>query len=203
MKYKLLDKEFKNQKEFVEFIRGILNKYDAHQELDHIDSRYIKMLVYLHPNAKEKVGNGIDRIFVRRNPTFPDQKQFIIIRIDKSLIDFSYLKCIRGVDHTPLQKFKGAARQAISDQIIFYKDQKVDLHMEMGKVHADHVIPFDKLVTDFIKEEQIDVDKIKIIGKTRYEFKDKELKDKWKKYHDIHALLQMISAHDNLTKKRK
>lgn len=199
MEYKLKSHKFSNQAEFINFIKTILNKYNYNESLNLDDFFLICDLIDRHPQSKEKIGCGIQNIQVRKDKNF-NTKQFWIIRTDGSEIDFSYIKAVKAKDKTNLQKFKDAAREAVSSQIIQFK---VSANANFPGLHVDHIIPFEKFILSFIYEFNINVDQVKITGDTRSEFMDKELKDSWKKYHLKNASLRILTASENLSRKRE
>jgi hypothetical protein len=66
--------------------------------------------------------------------------------------------------------------------------------------HVDHVVPFSRLVDQFLALYDLDLCKIKCNSKRIY---DPDVVPNWQQYHEQHAQLQLVSAKANLKKGNK
>ena len=120
-------------------------------------------------------------------------------------MDISYLhalKCLQKDGSTlvvddSLSEFKKAARQEI--------DYLMSRYRIKGK-HVDHKYPltFDVLLANFCHDHGIDPWKFSVdasVGQVvdSESFTDRTLAEKWKKYHEQHAVLDVVSSKENLS----
>lgn len=75
------------------YIRYIVNEEKLNKPVSQKNKNFIHAILDYHPNVKEKIGCGIDYIFVRYNPDYPN-KEFCIKRIDGSIEHFSWHWCV-------------------------------------------------------------------------------------------------------------
>ena len=179
---------------------------------------FAKSLVSLHPDAGQKIGCGISRIEVVKNPQFQTCNCFWIHRTDGSSTDFSYLSCLSGKSKTPQQKFADACREAVTDQILQYKAdyfngnvyeicEATGEEIHINECHVDHVILFSKLKNDFISKHSIAIHD-GLFEESRDNqcttvFACDKLKTMWAEFHREHAVLRCVSAKFNLTRTSK
>lgn len=75
--------------------RDILhNKYQPGETLRMHDQEVVEKVLAHHPRAAEKIGPGVQSIRVDWNKCYPDKKCFHVVRVDGSVVEFSYLKCL-------------------------------------------------------------------------------------------------------------
>lgn len=83
---------FKRKKDAEKYFSDILNKYDMLETLSEKDAEEVPDLLKLHPEAGEKIGNGVDHIYVdlskEGTPCFWLERK-------EGNIDFSLYKVIR------------------------------------------------------------------------------------------------------------
>jgi len=176
-------------------------------------------LLRSHPSAESKIGTGVEAFEIRQNPRFTKSRCFYLIRIDASEEDFSYTKCL--YPPTSLAVFKSICRKLVGIRLFwlksayFRKNASEDGRIQCpitgewvteDQAHVDHIPPdtFEKLVTDFITQNNINVEEVEIreaegeteVGKT---FASTSLADEWVKYHNENAKLRVVSAYANLS----
>ncbi|KAG4987526.1 hypothetical protein JHK85_030509 [Glycine max] len=76
--------------------RCILNKYSIDELLSESDRSTMLRVLNFHPRKSEKFGIGPQDIKVGWHPKYKDSRCFHIVRIDGTVEDFSYRKCILG-----------------------------------------------------------------------------------------------------------
>lgn len=181
------------------------------------DFDFMMEVLAMHPDAEQKIGVGVDRMEVRRNPVYTNTRGFWVIRTDGSETDFSYLECLKETPHA--KRFLNACRVAIEPETMAFKNKFFgELHGEVARCpytgevlsfvgsHVDHKAPatFQALVDGFIAANHIDVSLVKINGKAvdgnfQDTFDDPALLRNWLEYHSGHAVLQVVSRTANLS----
>lgn len=217
------DKIFKTKKDAKNFIRTILYGYSVNKPLEGTDLVFIYNLLRLHPEGSKKIGIGVKSIIIENEERFKKTRHFSVIRLDDTNVDFSFEKCLSSNLNDPIKLFTASAREAIAIQIISFKNnffiENEDLNgnvlCQITKVlvnkkncHIDHVPPntFDKISSDFIKINNIDVNKIKFVEEsngTGQVFADSNLKNSFADYHKKNAKLRVVLATANLKQKKK
>jgi hypothetical protein len=94
---RILDKEFGSQAKLKEHTREILYKYNLDQELSFEDFRFMIALIQKrHPDADEKIGDGIERMWIQENTVnHGTYRGFGFQRVDGSMDNFSYTAYFR------------------------------------------------------------------------------------------------------------
>ncbi len=209
--------KFKSKKEALELYREILNSATLKEPLTNSNFSYAMALLLNHPNAKEKIGNGIKSIIVDTGK-YKTNRCFHVIREDESKEDFSIGKCING-DHSEFHKFCIAARNTIEEDMLQFKikyfenegDENNNVKCQIGgnkiskdEAHIDHREPltFSSIVHFFIQAKNIDFSSISYITKGKYgnEFSDSLLRNEFKEWHKKNAKLRVIAKDKNLEK---
>lgn len=210
---------FKTKDDVCQKIRDILHSYSMGSRVSEDDAKFLLDLLCNHPSADSKIGTGVEAFEIRQNPRFTKSRCFYLIRIDGSEEDFSYTKCL--YPPTSLAIFKNICRKLVGIQLFwlksacFRKNANEDRRIQCpitgewvteDQAHVDHIPPdtFEKLVTDFIAQNNINVEEVEIreaegdaeIGKT---FTDASLAEEWIKYHNENAKLRVVSSYANLS----
>ncbi len=214
------EKTFNTKNQAIDHIREILYRYPLNQSVKGSDLIFMCDLLDLHPDKDRRIGVGIKSIIIEQDGEFNKTRHFSIIRTDDSSIDFSFNKCLSPNLNEPIKLFKSAARRAIADQIILFRNssfhdstQKIlceitGVLIDKNNSHIDHTPPdtFDKIVLDFLNTNNINVDDVKFIeapngiGKV---FANDNLKNSFADYHKTNAKLRVISPGANLKQKKK
>jgi hypothetical protein len=176
----------------------------------------LRDLLFQHPEAELKIGAGIQRFEIRRNPVFATQNTFYVIRSDGSETDFSFRTCLLGKKRSKYSDFCSAARNAIRDQIVVFKTSQfiginnprcglTGVELEFHQCHVDHVITFDSLLKDFIQKYNIDVDSViddkPHDGEIFPIFTDDDIRRQWIEFHRKHAVLRLTTPEANLARR--
>ena len=93
-------------------------------------------------------------------------------------------------------------RNVINDQIIEYRTAQNKLVCEFcqstDNPHVDHIIHFEKLMKDFIKENKAPETFLHECNKKiRFRQEDEAFKTKWQQYHRENATLRILCAKCN------
>ncbi|EFJ35931.1 hypothetical protein SELMODRAFT_404272 [Selaginella moellendorffii] len=98
-------------------------KYRVGHTLDEYDAKLIQEEVLrFHPRAAEKIGCGVASIMVNYHPDYNRSRCFMINRLDESVCDFSYRKCmlerarLKGIHLVAARKLLNMDYINISDQ---------------------------------------------------------------------------------------
>jgi sulfur carrier protein ThiS len=163
-------------------------------------------LLQAHSDWPEKAKDmaRLTKDWIKGAPTVAPSLQVVIENNDGSIMDISYLhalKClqkdgsVKVVDDS-LSEFKKAARQEI--------DYLMSKYRVKGQ-HVDHTFPltFEVLLADFCHDYRINPRKVAVDANTgqvvKRSFADRALAENWKKYHEQHADLRVVSAEENLS----
>lgn len=209
---------FKTKKAEIEHFRKYLHESEEWIQLEGQAFNDVCGLIERHPSKDEKIGSGIDAIYVRRNPKFPSQRSFWIRRTDGSETDFSYLRCIDGCDKSSRHWFNIACRYAVTNQTIEFKRQAfIDYEtivcpmtgeqLTWQSCHVDHESPtFNELVDAFIQKRKIvlleSLYEKRTDGDCEVRFASFALAEDWRTFHAGNARLRVVSVKANLTRKR-
>ncbi|XP_024518933.1 uncharacterized protein LOC9651091 isoform X3 [Selaginella moellendorffii] len=98
-------------------------KYRVGHTLDEYDAKLIQEEVLrFHPRAAEKIGCGVASIMINYHPDYNRSRCFMINRLDESVCDFSYRKCmlerarLKGIHLVAARKLLNMDYINISDQ---------------------------------------------------------------------------------------
>jgi hypothetical protein len=162
----------------------------------------------MHPHSKTKFGIGVESIRIGKIPRY-NTRAFELLRFDKTTEIISYIHCING-SRTNLAKFSRACRIAIQDdlrnvKLSYFKQfsqkgkvkcQETGEDLEWKELVVDHRQPntFSVIVDRFIELYNIDIQNINYIEiLDRVDgFEDKDLEQKFRKYHKEKANLRIV-----------
>lgn len=214
MKYEISGIKFKSKADVKNYIRELISKYDECDILEDEDHKFVLEVLNMHHDSENKIGAGVHCFFVMTDKSRTKNKYFKIFRTDKTSIDFSWVKCIDVCKNIKLKRFTDTCRHEIISQIIEFRNKYLRgdyiVHengtlIKKEDAHVDHVYEFRKIINDFIEEEVLNIEEIKIIDTKDGLYKKFECRDlaiTWKKYHKKHAKLRVITKHENLTRKK-
>jgi len=212
-KFEIAGKVYATKTAVLAQAKEILNRYPENQSLSEADFEWMLSLLEHHPDADDKIGCGVTRMWVQQNPEYPTTRTFYLERPDGTSINFSYPACV--TPRTPLQDFKRAARRAIASYTRVTRDLKFlpgtvvncpvngTMLTEDGKschVHH-HGMTFDEIVTDFIRVKNIDVEVVRLRRPEHggVVFDDPDLEKSWTTFHNESADLEVVSQRANLS----
>jgi hypothetical protein len=95
----------------------VLKKASLNTPLTGVEDSVLRWLLPRHPNAISKSGVGLKHFEVRFNET--GDRAFYVRRVDGTLVDFSYKKCVSP--SLKRHEDKRAARETITDSVHAYK----------------------------------------------------------------------------------
>jgi len=203
---------FKTKKVLVETIRNIANSTTPNTPLVADDEQFVRWVLSHHYEIEEKSGAGIAHIEVRMNRAATGvTRGFWIVRTDGSAIDISWVVAVNGKSSAKSNAV-AAARYEVTAQRDAFRDDALAAgapceicgeSLTRANCHVDHVHPmtFDALFACFLFEhcggavETCEPDG----DSTSLQFKDRVLAQKWRDYHQTHAVLRLIHAHENLS----
>lgn len=77
-------------------MKNMLRSYQIDEELSEADRSVIMTALNFHPRKAEKIGSGFKDIKVVNHPEHKDARCFSLVRMDGTIEDFSYRKCVHG-----------------------------------------------------------------------------------------------------------
>lgn len=207
---------FKTKTELEERVRGIVASYPDRQILNPIDFDFMVSLLGNHPQSDVKCGCGVAALYIQRNPVYPSNRNFMIVRADDSETDFSWRECLHPTSHA--KKVQRACRVLVEPYTMefkqaFFEEQGGQAICPLtGETirfvgsHVDHVAPktFERLFDAFLSHHGLDVNQIALkdeLVDNKYvdQLEDYDLAELWIDFHNQHAELRVISALGNLS----
>jgi len=205
MRITLHDTDFPTKKAAHLFIRGRLNP----KTFDPKDP-YLYAVLERHHELAMKLGRGFSHFELEYRTFGKHSWEPLIVRIDGSKTDFSWVRCIKGNWMAPRDKLRSAMREAISDQIRSFRDEIHGYTCEICKqhievLHVDHdgeETRFENLVLDFLEPRTLIPSRFDDCPNThRAKFQESDFEwftRPWQEYHRKHARLRGICASCNL-----
>lgn len=184
-----------SKKQLIEKCRHILYSNEDLSPLNNTDFKFMLGILKSHPEKDTKIGSGVVSMWTGTNPIYGN-RNFWILRKDGSTTDFSFMKCL-----SKQNLFKSACRNAIRPQILKFRIK--NRIATMKEYHVDHhPESFDSLLTRFVEKHgecKVKIHRDNTFGSV---LDDEEYCKKWQDFHQKHAKLRVLSAKENLTKKR-
>ncbi|QDL07057.1 hypothetical protein DP113_03200 [Brasilonema octagenarum UFV-E1] len=208
-KTQILDKEFETQKELKEYVQKILYAYELNELLSPEHFQFIRSLLNNHPDSYEKIGDGIESIWIQENVVNRGKSRgFWFQRIDRSIDNFSYKVCIESPPSVT-SHFLMACREAADSYVNAYRE-KTFQGVEILQCHttgdsitlkesyvAHSPLHFKELAEAFRKNEDLVLSEqlfqVHRDGDFAMSFADEALRQKWIKYHSENATLEIRS----------
>jgi len=174
------------------------------------DDEFLRDLVALHPDAEEKIGQGIDHFEARRNG---NNICFRVVRTDGTETDFSFLKCLNG--SSPEVLARSAMRHAVRDQLVPIREKAIacgapcpitGATLTRENCHADHDAPTFIEIADGFAASVGGYEKIVTVaedGTFGRRFADAVQGERWSEFHREHANLRAVSKKANLSVLRR
>lgn len=192
--YEIGNLKFHTQHEANEYFQTYLKEHDAAD----IDDNVVA-LVKRHPDFEE--GSKIE---IRPNETFPQWKNFVIVKPSGEVNHLSVKTCLRGkYDKAHVKK---VFRMLIIPQMEEFREAH---HAETcpccnqaaEKFDVDHITPFKTILNNFIEQNQLDLNEVKTVQrKSLPDLADEELKNKWIQFHRENAHYQLLCQKCNRKK---
>jgi DNA-directed RNA polymerase-4 subunit 1 len=88
------NKLFYSKKAAKKYIKYLISKEEINKPISDKNKEFVLSLLELHHNFKEKIGCGVEYIYVRKDPLFGNNREFCIKRTDGSIENFSWHKAL-------------------------------------------------------------------------------------------------------------
>lgn len=195
--YRLGINTFTSKEAIRKFVSVILHSHRPGDKLHGDEAQIISQLLTWHPDADQKMGIGIDYIFIGKDDF--NGPCFWVKRLDGTQTDFSFRICIYG-DPSKYQQFCSACRAAVEDQTSKYYQPGFDTH------HTG--TSFAKIVAEFVEFNHLDVENIQLQegdGMMTRRFVDNNLASLFQLHHHQCAQLESIprDMHKEITRAQK
>lgn len=206
--YRGWKKEVKSQ------CRQILYDAELGVSLNDCDQHFLCGVLELHPEADQKFGVGVDYFYVKRNEY--GGRTFWLRRTDGSETDFSFMRCVSAAH--AMTDFAKACRTAVVQDILAFKNLVFDgvdfvtcpivgERIFRDTCHIDHAPPytFDRIVQEFtlLLENPLQEVEETRDGETVTRFRNDEVAEQFREFHNSHASLRAISKYANLSVLRR
>jgi hypothetical protein len=192
----------------MKYFKEMLNRYRDGEEISQDDDVILFELLQRHPEADEKIGEGV-KCFYRSKSIIHPTSCFHIVRTDGTCTDFSYVSCISGRSSTLPQQFYEACRYAVSENLINDKKRlfgeaggtmrctKTGDVITINESDYRHTTPkFREIVRNFIAVHKITIspEMISCGSDLQYvvKFKDSKIENLFKCYHKSISELAMF-----------
>ena len=206
--------QFKTIKECQQYARDKIGTTPRTIERDDPNFPFFEDLINNHSEYERKIGVGIDSFKFIKNPMNKNAMHGIIIRIDETEEDYSWLHCCRNnktlkiVDNSLIS----AMRYAIKEDTIKFKQQQAILKCNIcnaidlpnSEYHTDHINPsFREIKDNFLILHPTTPTIFSRCMTTKmniFSVSDNSFELKWFKYHRQNANYQILCKHCNLKK---
>lgn len=175
---------------------------------------FIYELCQRHPDKDNKLKN-FKNFMIKRNDINNKGFELNIINNENNINSISWITCINSKTTPKIQLFKASLRQSIYEQIIEFKISKnnqkncllCNCKITPENNHIDHIIPFENLVNDFLKINDIKIPENyghnKKANCSILNNNDKWIGDLFSKYHLEKAQLRKICLKCNIGRNKK
>jgi hypothetical protein len=207
--------EYRTKSAVAEVCRSIIRATTDYQPLTNEHRRFVAELFRRHPEYLEKSFPGIRAFSVATDSRWRTTRHFIVQRIDGTSIDFSWKICIDGTLPERRIDVLASMRDAVADQILSFRDVEFlgkDLllcpitgeSITRNNCHVDHVFPrtFLTLANDWLERSNLSFDQIQLVRSADgygWVLANFEQTSFWQSFHQIKAVLRVVSRHANLS----
>jgi hypothetical protein len=214
------EQTFPSEKAAREMIRAIRDRYPDGVRLDHDDYLFIRDLLSLHTEAKDKIGIGVSHFTVATEREFGGRnRHFVLHRHDGTSTDFSFEHCLNPSSKDRNDRLL-ALRQAIKEQTWAFRDREFASGKQIvcpfegvvltpGNCQIDHAAPwtFDALVNAWLTAQAITLVDVRITppadNQLVGQMTNTEQIASWQAFHFANARLRLLSARGNLSGARR
>jgi hypothetical protein len=211
-KYTIAGREFRSQNAILAHVSEVKARYADKVDLSPEDFRFMFELLHGHPDARQKIGPGVRRMWVQSHEGLPG-RGFVLERLDGSTDRFSPRKCVVPTSRT--QEVCGAFRWAIYPQIVKFRRDYFRRHADadgtvpdpfgFGRVtekdcHVDHgPYGFRTILDQFLLSKRLQEADVKLTKgpNNTPRLADKGLEQEWVHFHELRAELQIASSEGN------
>ena len=200
MRYEIGNLKFHTQEEANEYFQNFLKDH----ETEDIDDDCVA-LVQRHPAY-----NDGDKIEIRPNETFPQWKNFVIVKPTGETKHLSIKTCLRG--RRTASDIKQIFRWIIKPQINEFREASAANQPDtcpscqkfVESFEVDHIKPFKLILNEFLDLNHVNINEVKTKQqKGMADLADEELKNKWIQFHRENAHYQLICPKCNNVKRDK
>lgn len=203
---------YKTKKQAISDVKRILNETEPGTILEDIDFDIVLGALECHPQASEKIGEGVLGIMVDLQEAPPHPRVFRVIRVDGTRTTFSYVKCFVKSLSSQKALVLNAMRHDVKEQIINVKSWYYEVEAEDGRCFSpqdnkwllpsesalDHYpISFSTIANQFVEKhfdgnwELIPVKKSDAdFGQT---IDNPSIQSLWRSWHESQAQYRIIS----------
>ena len=194
------NKTFKTKSDALTYFKNYLASHDSIADEDY---PIFEAFMQHHPCGLK----SDERVIITNHVMYgKTSKCYAVVNASGTVDERSYKTAING--YNKASEVKWCMREAIRPQINeFRHDNTIPdtcpmCHSEMNEVHVDHIIPFCRLLSDFLAKESLTFDDIEIVREFGQDkrLKDVELGKRFADYHKEHAQLRYLCAHCNITR---
>lgn len=201
-RYTIIDREFKNQKEFLAFINARKKKFDPSDPL-------WPALLERHPEKEKKIGVGV-KGFSKGKSEYGTECIFVE-RIDGTRDAIGINSMITGKSRDWKLNLFQAMRESVSDQIASFRRRSKEIHCgicgdRLAEAEVDHVKPFKTLVDEFLKDREYvpqSFDDCPRDFAAIFKPSDLEFQTTWQQFHFDNATLRLVHPKCNRSRIRK
>ncbi|WP_412026728.1 DCL family protein [Deinococcus yunweiensis] len=199
---------FRSKTELKQYLQSLWRDSAIGDALAPEDEMIVSELLALHPRQDQKVGAGIQYIYVGLSPE-GNNRCFYVRRVDGTTTDFGVDKCLKG--DRKMSLFKAACRTAVTDQIEAFRkefhssEDGKRLIAENELIHVDHSSPtFDHIVGRFFLNKSMTLNDYSYAGlgddnSSQIAFLDQSIADEFADFHRRHAVLEGVTKRHNLS----
>lgn len=199
--------EFASKKAAKDYIKSYMLKHADYEIMQDFDFEFARNLLMLHPDAEEKIGTGISRIYIGPDMLYGTTRCFYVKRTDDTLVHFSWLACIDGKKKKTANVI-AALRQSIAPYILQFRNEAIAKKycclytnniLSYDNIHIHHKEPrtFDRLLKSYLLLNNITVEDfiVEKSGDLDFEIRlsNEKQKESWVKYHNDCAVLEALS----------
>jgi len=200
----MIDKEkYKNITNAKKYFSKLLKQYN--ENINFNNNEILELLEY-HPTKNIKKEN-IEYLVMKKRP--PYYKLALYYKIDDNLDDISYIECLKvlynkynkedNIIYDINQAFRNISERGTKKDFKLLALQNnnnicTNCNIKTDKLETDHYpIPYKKILDDFIKDNNINLPKLKYkYINNQYYLDDKTLSNKFLNYHDKTAKYRLL-----------
>ena len=200
----MIDKnKYKNITNAKKYFSNLLKKYE--ENINFNNNEILELLEY-HPTKNIKKEN-IEYLVMKKRP--PYYKLALYYKIDDNLDDISYIECLKvlynkynkedNIIYDINQAFRNISERGTKKDFKLLALQNnnnicTNCNIKTDKLETDHYpIPYKKILDDFIKDNNINLPKLKYkYINNQYYLDDKTLSNKFLNYHDKTAKYRLL-----------
>lgn len=212
-KYMLGGRSFATKDEIKKHCQDLLHDSESVRSFERGSPEFAFLfdLLQRHYRSDEKVGVGVESFGIK---SMMGSRCFEVWRTDSTCEVFSYHKCI-SAPNVNVERTK-AFREEVKEQTYHFRSEALAAEdprcaitgrtVTNETADVDHIVEFQQLLGDFLREEQLELADIKVdrTAENRPTVADRRIALLWKEYHRQHAQLRLLhrETHAEHTLKR-